>query len=90
MLPVEILFDMMNTKRRRNKEFMTCTLHEILLGLSNGACGKRCIHHTGRINLKERDHSEDLDIDWKNTRMDPRKIGREGVDWIQLAQGRDK
>jgi hypothetical protein len=33
---------------------------------------------------KGRDHSEDLGLD------DTRKIGLEGVDWIQLAQDRDQ
>jgi len=42
--------------------------------------------------LKERDHSEDLGVDWfdDNTRLDPREIVWEGVEWIYLAEGRDQ
>jgi hypothetical protein len=39
-------------------------------------------------NLKERDHSEDLDM--YNIRLDHREIMWESVDWIRLAQDRDQ
>jgi hypothetical protein len=42
--------------------------------------------------LKERDHSENIDIDVKigSIKMDLMEIGWEGVDWIHLAQDRDR
>jgi hypothetical protein len=41
-------------------------------------------------NLKGKCNVEDLDIDGRiRFRMDLRKIGWEGVDWIHLAQDRD-
>jgi len=64
----------------------------------------RCLRWEGRVrtvdvtkrqiflleNLKRRNHSEDLGIDGDNIRMDLRKMGWEGVDWIHLAQDRDQ
>jgi hypothetical protein len=38
----------------------------------------------GRESPKERDHLED------GIRLDLRETGLEGVDWIKLAQGRDR
>jgi hypothetical protein len=40
--------------------------------------------------LKETNHSEDLDIDGDNIRMDLKEIGWEGVDWMHLSQDRDQ
>jgi hypothetical protein len=41
-------------------------------------------------NLKGRYHSEDLDVDGKiKITMDLREIGREGVDWMHLAENSD-
>jgi hypothetical protein len=40
--------------------------------------------------LKERDHSEDLDIEGDNTRTNLREIGLEGVDSIHTARDRDQ
>jgi hypothetical protein len=37
---------------------------------------------------KERDHLEDQGVDW--IRMDLREIGWGSVEWIYLAQGRDR
>jgi alpha-glucosidase (family GH31 glycosyl hydrolase) len=37
---------------------------------------------------KERDHLEDLGVD--GIRMDFREVGLEGVEWINLAQDRDR
>jgi hypothetical protein len=38
---------------------------------------------------KVRDHWEDLDVRWvDNIKMDLREIGFDGIDWIDLAQGR--
>jgi hypothetical protein len=40
---------------------------------------------------KERDHSEDRDVDGRmGSECYLRKIGWESVDWIQLAQDRDR
>jgi hypothetical protein len=40
------------------------------------------------VSLKGRDHSEDIGIDGR--RMLERKTECEGVDWMDLAQGRDQ
>jgi hypothetical protein len=41
-------------------------------------------------NIKEGDHLEDLVIDGKIILKGNIKTGREGMDWIHLAQERDK
>jgi hypothetical protein len=42
-------------------------------------------------NLKGKDHSVDLGVDGKiNISVELRETGREGVDWIHLAQDRDQ
>ena len=41
------------------------------------------------INLKERDHRGNLGVDG-NIKMDLREIGYGGVEWIDLAQDRDR
>jgi hypothetical protein len=39
---------------------------------------------------KERDYWEDQEVGWvDNIKMDLREIGRDGMDWIDLAQDRD-
>jgi hypothetical protein len=40
--------------------------------------------------LKERVHLKDLSIDTTILKMDLNKMGKDGVDWINLAQDRDK
>jgi len=40
--------------------------------------------------LKGRDNSEELGMDGKYIRMDVGEIGWEGVDWIHVAQNRDR
>jgi hypothetical protein len=43
------------------------------------------------LNLKGRDNSEDINVDLEdNIRMDIRKIGWEGVDWIYVDQDRNQ
>jgi hypothetical protein len=45
----------------------------------------------GSENVNGKDHSEDLSRRWEdNIRMDHRESGWGGVDWIQLAEDRDK
>jgi hypothetical protein len=40
---------------------------------------------------KESDHWEDQDVGgWDNIKMDPREIGWDGMDCIDLAQDRDQ
>jgi len=49
--------------------------------------------HTKRlsVNLKVRDHAEDLRRRWEyDIRMDLKETGWEGVDWIHLIQDRDQ
>jgi hypothetical protein len=41
------------------------------------------------LNLNEINRLDNLGID-ENIRMDPRKIGCKGVDWIHLAQDTDQ
>jgi len=40
--------------------------------------------------LKARNHSEDLEVDGDDIRMDLREIGWEGMNWMHLAQDRDQ
>jgi hypothetical protein len=40
--------------------------------------------------LKIRYHFEDLVVDGKNIKVDRKEIGLESVDWIHLAQDRDR
>jgi hypothetical protein len=41
--------------------------------------------------LIERDHGEDLGVDGRITiKMDPLEVGGGSMDWIGLAQGRDR
>jgi hypothetical protein len=40
--------------------------------------------------LKRRDHSEDLSVDGDNIKTYLMETGLEGVDWINLAQDRDR
>ena len=41
-------------------------------------------------NLKEREHLEDPSVRWEdNIKMDLRKVGCGGIDWIEVAQDRD-
>jgi hypothetical protein len=39
---------------------------------------------------KERDYSADPEVNGDNIRMNLNAVGREGVDWINLVQGRDR
>jgi hypothetical protein len=40
---------------------------------------------------KEKDHWEDLDVRWEdNTKIEFREIGWSGMDWIDLAEDRNK
>jgi hypothetical protein len=41
-------------------------------------------------NLKERDHWRDPDVDGDNIKMDFQEVGGGGMDWIGLAQNRDR
>ena len=43
-------------------------------------------------NLKERDHLEDSGIDGRiiNNKMNLQEVGCEGMDWIELAQDRNR
>jgi hypothetical protein len=41
-------------------------------------------------NLRERDHLEDPYVDEDNIKMDLQEVGCGGVDWIELAQDRDR
>ena len=41
--------------------------------------------------LRERDRFEDPCVRWKdNIKMDPEEVGYGGMDWIDLAQNRDR
>jgi hypothetical protein len=40
--------------------------------------------------LRERDHLEDPCIDGDNTKMDLQEVECEGMDWISVAQDRDR
>jgi hypothetical protein len=40
--------------------------------------------------LRERDHLEGIGIDGRTMKIDLKKTGQEGMDWIYLAQDRDK
>ena len=40
--------------------------------------------------LRERDHLEDPGIDGDNIKMDLQELGCGGMDWIKLAQDRDR
>ena len=41
--------------------------------------------------MKERDHLEDLmSVENNNNEINPEEIGWEGVDWISIAEDRDK
>jgi hypothetical protein len=41
-------------------------------------------------NLEGRNHAEDLGVDGDNIRIDLREVEWESVDWMHLAQDRDK
>jgi hypothetical protein len=41
-------------------------------------------------NVKERDHLEDLMSVENNSKINPEEIGWEGLDWISIAEDRDK
>jgi len=41
--------------------------------------------------LRERDHLEDPGVDGRmKIKMDPQEVGSGGIDWIDLAQNRDR
>jgi hypothetical protein len=49
--------------------------------------------HTGYLweSQKERDHKEDQDVGgWTKIKIDLKKIGWDGVVWIDMAQDRNK
>jgi hypothetical protein len=41
-------------------------------------------------NLRERDHLEDPGLDGSNIKVDLHDVGFGGMDWIDLAQDRDR
>ena len=41
-------------------------------------------------NLRERDHLEDPDVYEDNIKMDLQEVGCGSMDWIELAQDRDR
>jgi hypothetical protein len=48
---------------------------------------RRGAHRVCWRNLRERDHLEDLGVD---RRMRVQEVGERGMDWIDLAQDRDR
>jgi len=40
--------------------------------------------------LRKRDHLEDPSVDGDNIKMDVQEVGCGGMDWIELAQDRDR
>jgi hypothetical protein len=83
--------------------FIICSHHQILLGRSNQVelCGQGMWHTWERGEMcigfwwespKEKDHVEDQGIDW---RMGSKwtlgiLVGAGGVEWIHLAEDRDR
>jgi hypothetical protein len=51
---------------------------------------EKCVQDFGGGNLKKRDYIEDLDIDGRILNWIVREIGRKHVEWIDLAQNRNK
>jgi hypothetical protein len=60
-----------------------------------GACGaygdKRGVYRVLAVNLRERDLLGDPGVEWEdNIKMDLQGVGCGDVDWIDLAQDRDR
>lgn len=50
---------------------------------------KLCMQRFSGKNLKNRDHLQVIDTDgWDYVKMDLKRVGWEGVKWINLAQNR--
>jgi hypothetical protein len=89
-------------RKLHNKNFIICTHPQILLGRSNqGKLGGQGIWHAWERGEnctsfwweipKEGDHTEDQGVDGRvGIRKDLREIEWGGVDWIRLAQDRDR
>jgi hypothetical protein len=52
--------------------------------------GERCIEGFWWGNLRGRDHLEDPAIDGKNIKMYLKEMGCGGMDWIEMAQDKDR
>ena len=59
-------------------------MHVARMGRGEGIQG------IGGGNQRERDHWEVSDIDGENIKMDLQELGCGGMDWIELAQDRDR
>jgi hypothetical protein len=42
------------------------------------------------LNIKKRDHFEDLGVDGGTTKMDIKEMGWDGLSWVDPARDRDK
>ena len=52
---------------------------------------RRSFYRLGWGNLRQREHLEDPGLDWEdNIKMDLQEVGCGGMDWIDLAQYRDR
>lgn len=67
---------MIRSKGRRETEYLA-------------RMGMRYAYKSLTTETEKRDHSEDLQVDGVNIRMDLREIGCEGVKWVYVTQDRN-